>query len=414
MYVLYILLFSLLFLLLYGKSNRTGYRLLVWLHVISFAIQFFIALWIKYQTALTLFNILFVMLNLYLIISPWSSFKIHDYKSLTDGKYLKFLNKFFRPILFVNLLISLSLGVLIYTVFPSAKEFKQDGYLELYDSIPYFGNLFRYAYTTQLYGYLAIPIVFSRLSAGDNKNAKWWFFASLSSLASGIAFFSRANILSFVLVFFFFYSNYKYHLPQGLRVTITKAIKYSIAAVVIIFISMSYSRFSKMTYLSERIPQDAVVHDITTYYLLYYGGQSFPYSIKSLEVYTPDKCLYGESFFYNLYQILDFFHVIEWDSAESIEKRTKVLGEMQHLFIGYTAESVYDLGYVGALVTSLLFCILVAKISNSPKNGNIKYLMYTSILIQIPLNSIFYNTIRGAIMTVIFLVFLNLFYKITN
>ena len=412
MYIIYIIIFSLFFMLLYQSSRLRGFRLIVLLHVFSFYIQFLIALYLEYSTALTIINMLFICLNLFLIIFPWGKFQIRSVSIVKESRYLKFLTRYLRPLLLVNFVVSLSLGIIIHTFFPSAKEFKQEGYLELYDSIPYFANLFRYAYTTQLYGYLAIPIVFDRLVAGDKKNARIWAISSLSSLASGIAFFSRANMLSFVLVYFFFYSAYKKYLSGKLQSTISKIVKWSIISIVAVFILMSYSRFSRMDYLAERIPEEAVVHDITTYYMLNYAGQSFPYGLNSMEEYTPDKCLYGSSFFYNVYQVLGFFHIIDWNATKFIDHREKILGSMNNKFIGYTAESVYDLGYSGTLVVSIIYFMLVIRISKSNRNSSIKHLLYTVILVQIPLNSIFYNNIRGAVMTVLFLFGLNLLYKL--
>jgi len=45
------------------------------------------------------------------------------------------------------------------------------------------------------------------------------------------------------------------------------------------------------------------------------GGQSFPYSITSLEEYSSEKCLNGSITFYNLYQVLGFFHLIDSEPA---------------------------------------------------------------------------------------------------
>ena len=411
MYLIYILLFFILFFVLFLRTNKLSYRLIVWMHVISFILQFGICLYFKSSSFVTVFNILFICINLFLIISPWSRYQVRLSCVDCKDRFLLFARRYMRPILLVNFVISLVLGVIIYTVFPSAKEFKQDGYLELYETIPYFGNFFRYAYTTQLFGYLAVPVFFNRLVVGDKKEAWWWFIASLSSLVSGIAFFSRANMLSFALVYFFFYLTFRSSLGSRIQRRISRLVKYTTIMIIVSFILMSYSRFSRMDYLAERIPRESVVQDITTYYLLYYGGQSFPYSITSLEEYSSEKCLNGSITFYNLYQVLGFFHLIDWDSSDAIEKRAKVMSELSDKFLGYTAGSVYDLGYIGTIIMSFVYWAFVRRMSKARNNANIKSLMYIAILIQIPLNSIFYNIFSSAIMTLLFLLFMTFIHK---
>ena len=310
----------------------------------------------------------------------------------------------------LNCFLFTGLGIAIYTFFPSAREFKQGGLKDIYESIPYFANLFRYAYTTQLFGYLAIPLFFRSLKNGFSKDSFFWLLASMSSLIAGVAFFSRSNMVSFSCVFAFFYMHQSRYIEAKLKETIKKLVKVGSVCTIIVFLTMSYNRFSTMDYLEERIPKEAVVHDITTYYLLYYAGQGFPYGLNSMEQYTSEKCQNGSTFLYNTYQILGFFNIIKWDAADAVENREKALGDMQDKFIGYTAESVYDLGYIGTIFLSLTYFLIVRKIC-SRNNNEIKKLLLASILIQIPMNSIYYNCLTGTLTTIMFFVALNLYYK---
>lgn len=87
------------------------------------------------------------------------------------------------------------------------------------------------------------------------------------------------------------------------------------------------------------------------------------------------------------------------------------MSELSDKFLGYTAGSVYDLGYIGTIIMSFVYWAFVRRMSKARNNANIKSLMYIAILIQIPLNSIFYNIFSSAIMTLLFLLFMTFIHK---
>lgn len=413
MLLLYVGIFLLLFAILYFQGKEWGYKLLVLIHIISFLIQFLICLNCEYSSIFTLWNILFTCISLVLIISPWKNFHIVN-KNISEVRYIKYINKYLLRILFFNLFISAILGAIIFTFIPNIADFKADGYLTLYESIPYFSNVFRYAYTTQTFGYFAVPIAFYYLVRQDNKKAKVWFIASLSSLVASVAFFSRANMIGFILEYLFFYCYYSKLLDNRLKNKIAKVSRYFVITLSIVFFILSYSRFSKMEYLSERIPEEAIVQDITLYYLLYYAGQGFPYGINCLEKYDSDKCLNGNRSFYSINQILNFFGIIKWDSEDAALKNENVFGDMFDKFLGYTALSVYDLGYWGSFVTSSLYFLLVTVMTRNKQINTLKYQLYISLLVQVPLNSIFYNSLGSLMLPMLIMFFHNIFFKILN
>ena len=187
------------------RKNSYCLRMLIFIQAISFFMQFLVGHHSNYNTIWTLINSCFTVINLSLLFLPWNdstenAFIIHN------PRFIHNIKKILTLILSANLFINIILFIIILIFIPDIAHFKAaKGYEELYESIPYFSMFFRYSYVTQNMGFISFPLVFFYLNQKDKKNTKKWFILSLSSLASGLAFYSRAMILTYVLLFLTYY-----------------------------------------------------------------------------------------------------------------------------------------------------------------------------------------------------------------
>lgn len=291
----------LVFLMLYKKRAKC-FLFLVLLQGVSYFMQFLIDNTCIYNTGKTFFNALFVNLNLFLIIVPWSYCRLENIY-IKKIKYFSFFKRCLYWVLSANFIINLLILLLILVYVPDIVAFKTEkAFRTLYDTIPFFGVLFRYAYITQSFGYLAIPIVFYYLGRSEYKKCKWALILSCSSLISGFAFYSRAQILTFMLIYLSFFLLIKNTLPITTRRNTERSFKKIILIVGGLFLMITIVRFSAMDYYVDRIPKGSLIKDPIVYSLVSYTAQGYPNGLNQLENYTIDKNLNGESTFYLIYQ----------------------------------------------------------------------------------------------------------------
>jgi oligosaccharide repeat unit polymerase len=279
--------------------------------------------------------------------------------------------------------------VLIYL--PDIAAFKAEkAYLDLYDQIPYFANVFRYAYITQSAGYLAIPILFYHLRSFEYKKASYAFLLSSSSLLSGFAFYSRAQIFTYTFIFIIYFFLVKKTLPNIIKVKVLKIIKYTSICIVVLFLSITYIRFSAMDYYGDRIPQNSIVKNPIIYSLIDYASQSYSNGLYQLERYTADKSLGGEQFFRDIYQILNFFGIVNWDAKESKALIDTAYDYDGGAFNGYTAPLVFNFGYILTFLISFTYFFAVKIRLKNMSVISLKSMFSLILLLVIPAVSIFY------------------------
>jgi hypothetical protein len=279
--------------------------------------------------------------------------------------------------------------VLIYL--PDIANFKaQSGYLDLYDQIPYFANVFRYAYITQSAGYLAIPILFYHLGNFEYKKASYAFLLSSSSLLSGFAFYSRAQIFHYTLIFIIYFFLVQKTLPSVIKVKVLRALKYTSVCVTVLFLTITYIRFSAMDYYGDRIPQNSIIKDPIIYSLIDYASQGYSNGLYQLERYTADKSLGGEQFFRDIYQILNFFGIVNWDAKESKALIDTAYDYDGGAFNGYTAPLVFNFGYILTFFISFTYFFAVKIRLKNMSVISLKSMFSLILLLVIPAVSIFY------------------------
>jgi len=403
----YILL--LLFFLAYAKKSNKLYYFLIALYSISFFLQFLVGRSCPYDTTKTFLNLLFIYCNMALVIIPWSNIKMKD---VTIN--LSFVNNYKRwlyPILYVNYIVSIFVGVVVFLFMPDISNFKaNDGYLELYETIPLFSIFFRIAFVIQIFGFLAIPLYFYYISLGDKKKARKALFLSLSTLVSAFAFYSRSLIFSFSISFLAYYFLIKGTLPVSFNARFNKILKKVAVVLIPLFLILTFVRFSAMDYYGDRIPANSYIKDPVLYSIVDYASMSHECGVYCLENYEPEKCLNGAYMFMNVNMILNFFGITHWEADTFKEKADLAFSGNYGLFNGYVASSVCDIGYCWTLIVSLLFSIISISILKR-KRISLKSAACLLLLLQLPLNAIFYDYLNAMMFPFLFILGITLISK---
>ena len=415
---MYIGLFLILVLLLsIGIVNTNKcYCGFVLLQVLSFFLQFLVGRDCEYDTNTTLFNMLFVNINIFLLLWPWRKISI---QRIRPGKrhdiYLQNFRKYLYPLLFLLFFVNLGILVIIYTFMPDIAHLKADnGYKELYEQIPYFASFFRIAGSTCTFGFIAIPLFFYYLLKNNKKEAYKALFLSSSTLVYGFAFYSRALILSYFLAFVFYFFIIEKSLSGYWQRKINSLTKKTGMVIVIGFLIITVVRFSAMDYYGDRIPANSIIKDPVVYSLFDYASQGYNNGINCLEGYQEKNCLNGEYFFSQVYQALSFFGFISWDYDGFEERAAKAFSGNFGLFNGYVASTVCDFGYLGTLLIDILFCVIINRLLYKKKEISLQNLIYILIFVTVMINSIFYNFLFPFIYPLCFLWMLNVMTIIEN
>lgn len=410
MVVFFILLF--LFLLIFLRKDNVSYIILISLTFFTFFIQFLVGRSFEYKSVRTIFNTCFICINIFLIIKPWSHANIIRVRNL-NVKFLVYFKKILYGFLFLNLVLNLVILILVLIFLQDIAAFKaESAYLKLYDQIPYFANIFRFAYTTQSLGYLAIPIFYFHLGNLEIKKALYAFLFSSSSLLAGFAFYSRAQIFTYTVLFIIYFFLIKKTLPNLIKIKVLKFLKYSSLCIIFLFLTITYIRFTAMDYYGDRIPETSIIKDPVVYSLFDYACQSYSNGLYQLEVFTDEKSLKGEQFFRDVYQILNFFGIINWDAKDSQDRIDRAYNYDGGAFNGYTAPLVFNFGYITALLISVIYFISIRFRLKKKKVISIESMFFLILMLVIPTVSIFYTGYALLLFPVVFLVFCRFMFTI--
>lgn len=395
----------------YKKKNKT-YLILVSLFIISFFSQFFVGRKYMPNDFISLFNLIFICSNIFLIIIPWNYGNFKNI-SVINFTFFKFFTNILFKVLFINLILNFFILLIVLIYIPNITSFKaEQAFLLLYDQIPYFATIFRYAYVSQNLGYFAIPIFFYYISRFDNKKAFLSLIFSCSSLVSGFAFYSRAQIFTFVLTFICFFYLIKNTLPLTIGIKINNLLKKTSFVIFILFIIITVLRFSAMDYYGDRIPSSSLIKDPILFSFVDYASQGFSNGFNQLEVYNQKKYLGGEQMFRDVYQILNYFGIIAWDVKESQEKIDFSYGYDGGAFNGYTAPLVFNFGYLITIIISLIYFLYVRFQLKIKSNLILESNLMLVFLLFIPIVSIFYVGYHMLYFPLFFIIISKFIYKI--
>lgn len=405
-----------------SKSHNKCYYVLVAMQLLPIIMGPLVDKSIMFDSVLTYFNVFFCCLNLYLIISPWR-FACFDNFIIKDFGFLLFFQKYLYWVLKFTLINNIIVLTIVYLFIPDIATFKASlGFHELYDSIPYFGLLFRYTSVSRFFGLFALPYFIYYLSVGERKKSLKALFLSSSTFIAALAFYSRSQIVTYILILLCVYL-YSYGAINSLvKPRIDKYIRLIIIGVAILFIGITISRFAGMHYYGDRIPQTSIIQDPILYSVADYSSKGFTNGINQLEVHTDDDILYGRQCFYSLYLTLSYFQVVRgWNIDDFVEKIQRSylknkLGEENDMgsFHGYTCRMVKNFGYSFTLILNLIFYFYVKRKTYHKKKIYFSHFVVLTFLLSEPIISIFGMDYDMMSFPLLFYLLIRFFYKISN
>lgn len=388
-------------------KKRSLALVLVAIHIISLIGTFFIGRPVEFSTVEGLSRIFINILLLSLIIIPWQNY--YGLKEILPMNNLR-LKLTTNVLIGINIfvfIVFLTATIILMTQVTDINEFK---YAEgvstefYYNKLPIPIVFFNMSILLYYFSYFMLPLHFYYL----HKNRYWLsllcFILSLNIVLYGLTFFSRAVVVQYLLL----YGAMLYLLYGTLEKYVKKAIRLSILILgsisIIYFIDISQKRFKEDHQQAKRysntIPAEALIQDPLLFSYLDYSSQGFINGFEVLELYEGN----GFSGALTLQSVTSFFKS-PMDNYEALKYRQLLWPKhYSYSFNGFTAYAVYDYGIMGSILFCVIYFLIIRKLRPTSGAINLKNLFLITLLIQIPLMSIFYNQFIGILLAFIALI----------
>lgn len=225
----------------------------------------------------------------------------------------------------------------------------------------------------------ALPLHFYYLQKKEKKKAIWFGVGSLAMIVKGLLLFSRSAFVEFGLLYmvytFLFYNSFTSRIKKLLkRLFVCAAV-----GAVLIFTAISSNRFDDTGAL--KIHEKSIIQDDVLYSYVDYGCQWFGdnFELARLYNYQPLGGTLSNAF------IRTYF--THSDPSAVKDLRVKLWGGRATAFIGLYCIWLFDFGYIGSILLSLLFWYIAKRLR--PKNGvmSTTSLFSVSVLLLLPLMS---------------------------
>ena len=305
-----------------------------------------------------LINLFYTCLIIFLLCDGFKRYS--NVTQITGGDNKSF--ELFSKIVLVFCLFSILIhGLLLMYVLPMISDFGDwkgdfDAQESFFYKLPIPHSIISLASILAAFSLFALPIHFYYLQKKNLKLAVWYGVASLSSIVRGLVIFSRSSFVLFgslyILFLLLFFKSFDYKIKRGLR----KMLLIPLIGAFVIFFSISSNRFDDTGVL--KIEEKSLIKDDFLYSFFDYGCQWFGDNFVLARDYKNEPL--GGVFSNAL--INDFFLHIDVK-----EIRTRLWGNRDTAFVGLFCIWLFDFGYIGAILLSLLFRTIAYKYR--PRNG---------------------------------------------
>ncbi|MCR5293951.1 MAG: hypothetical protein K6E30_02090 [Lachnospiraceae bacterium] len=404
------------------NAGNNCYKILVLLQMLSFAFAPLVSNRVIFNSFLTYFNVIFSLLNIYLITRPWKYSGFHSI-TIENEDFYSFYKKVLYAVLLFTIINNLIVFLCVKIYMPDIALLKaQQGYKKLYDAIPFFGISYRYTAISRNFGFLALPLCVYYINRRLYKEVAKAFILSLSSLFGALGTYSRAQLLTYAMIVICFYFYVKELFHAEINAFIMKMLKYLFVFIVVIFAAVTISRFSSatMNYYGDRIPKDSYITDPVLYSVFEYASSGFTNGVNQLELHESSDILYGEPIVYDLMLMASYFRLTSWNAEDykvrvmnSYNKEGLNPGNGWSSFHGYTCRMVKAVGYFFTLLTSIIYYKYV-RIKSSKKTISIKSLSILIFLLLVSINSIYYMDYSAALFPLLFYIILYFMYSVCS
>jgi oligosaccharide repeat unit polymerase len=397
-----ILAFFIFQLIIYYRYKSVA-TVFVVLQVLSLSLVIFVGRFYQIDTALKLFNSLFTIFILTIVINPWNY-----YRGIKEIYYFneKRIKKFTIFLLLINLVMIVSLvfiTIFILRFSDRINELKYSGGFSdlLYAQFPILVKGYLAAYYLHSLSYLLIILHFYYLGKQNARFAIFCFILSLNSVLFGLTYFSRVALFNYLLIYTMSFLLYKDVLSKKVQKKIRNVIMIFGAVLVSIFILITISRFDNDVSYKNKIPSYSKIKDPSLFSYFDYVSQWQENSMLVLNNYNFET-FNGQQTFSKELKLLSQYGIIENNNYE--ETRKKLMPETYYKFNGLVADWVYDFGYVLTFILALIYYFIIRKLVPIEKSIPLKNAFLLVYLIQIPLFAIFYSGLGGIVFPLLLLI----------
>lgn len=417
--MIFLFVFFLFLLAIYFRKKSIAFFLVI-IQLISIGGFFFMGRNLELDTVSDYFLVAIVAMILFLIVSPWKDYYgVEKIISFNDKK-LKYLTRFLIVVNSISFVILLIIVIIVQTLVKDINEFKYgEGTNEdfIAANLPFPNSFFSLAVIFSNFSYFLLPLHFYYLYKKKYVLSIVCLVLSLNIILVGLSYFSRAVIVQYMSLYtamlILHYNTLNYKVKKVLRLSFILIFTCGL----FYFINVSVKRFEEDTAqastYSKTIPVDAITQNPVVFSYLDYTSQGYANGFEVLKIFE-DETFKGTLTFARVLNMIS----TPYDTYLRKRVRQKLWPyEYGYSFNGFPAYIIYDFGIVGGLLFCVIFFFIVKFLR--PKNGSIllKNDLVITMLIQVPLMSIFYNQFAESIIGIILLIpiwiYLSFNYKIS-
>lgn len=359
----------------------------------------------------TIENVIAILFMTLLFILPWRNY--HEIEGIKTQDRIG-VNKIANTMLVIGgfvFVILLIVALIVNVLISDINTFKYEDGASIdffYKMLPFNVKFFIIAYSLYYISYFFIPLHFYFLHIGDVKRGKLCLLFSLNIILFGLTFFSRWTITLYALLFAVHWVIYNKLIPPEIRVQEKKLIKYSLVFLLSFFVFISISRFTDNYEYEKRMSTRSMVQDPTLYSFFDYLGKSNSNGIFQMNKYN-GRTFNGGFMFWTLQDMLSVIGITK--QSDMTEKRDDLWGDKSRSFTCFAVYTIYDVGYMMSFVLGLM-CFLYIK-----QNG--RYITFdkfivSSLLLQLPLCSIFYSQMPVVVVCLFIFLFVKIYLIFRN
>lgn len=402
------------------KKNKWA-SILVLLHIVSVASGPLLDYQMEFSLSGLAWTIV-ICFYIYLIVEPWSCFRISSAIQNNYGRKFKYFSSVLITLGVLAFFCFIPIIILLYSLDLDPNEFKYQGGVDDFLALPSFPippKLLTLVTYSAYVSILALPLHFYYLSVKNNKMAFWSLIASLAYVLRGLTYFSRALPISFMMMYVMFFILFRESIDKKIISILKKGALIVSVLLVINILSISTKRFSdKYDFYQTEYSQnkEIIIKDPVIVSYLDYLCQGYYNCYDLLNKYD-GKTFGGNISFQDILILTNQYLGIGYSRDKIMDLRRKIWpGAWSATFNSYVAYVVYDFGIIGSLLITLLYSTYVRRKCRLMKKGKLLLsdLNWIMLLFQIPLFSIFYSALGALVIPGIFLIVLNIVFKPRN
>lgn len=386
-----VLLFFLIF--YYSAPKGSATKIFILLYLVSLCSNFLIGTDLSVRGFSDVLYASWTIIVLYIIISSWkSSFQIENIFCTNEKK----LNRFVFCVGSLCIIMTIGCFAIAYYVSQVVEDinvFKyRGGQEDTYASLGISMKPYLLAYILYPISYLFVPLIFYYLSKRHYKLTLWSLVCSLTSVAFGLAYFSRSHTTQYIMIMAISFWFYVKSLPKKIRLWTTRCVTIIVILIAASFVAISFSRFDGHEYSRQNtnaVLKNEVVYSMADYFGMWYPVGNDVFNMYHFEGFNGKIAFSGIDRFLHMVT----FGAVPSYSMDLMKRRELLLKEHAGNFIGVSSYFLYDTGIIISLLI-LLFYNKRVKILHSQNNSiSIFHAMEQTILILLPLFGIFYSAL---------------------